>query len=611
MLNEITFEFNRVYKSKLYMFFLALFMLLTYYALNSGITQYENFIEERDTFIKNEADTFKRLVTYSQYGDKGFRILFEPGNESLFFDKNTVFDNLYSNIDMTEIIKINTVAKGKKIFSSRSSLKDAAGIFFIFGSLIAILLGMSSYSNEKHFFKFKNVLIRLFILIPTIALYMAIVYFIPKFHGIRITNNSALSGFGLFALLFFCFLYSAGVFLRVLFKNRLFRIIAITVVWFLFIYITPELYSDYLEKTSSKLPSDESINIKKITELMNFEREVKEAIKNVKTIQERDEIYKQKAGSFFKNGYVRNRSIETEINEEVKGIFEKFENLSSFNPASFYSLLCGEVSSKGYEGYDRFVNYVLILRHNFIEFFLHKRYESNDTVLESFVKANENIFKAQGRLPKYFWKASGLTCLYTIILFSISYFILLRRRKKKQDTLKPDFIADQGYMYYLYCENDTYMGMIYRHYQQQPDTVCLDKVNGRDIDPGVSLTHLVSYYQKTLNANRERTFENLERLGITDLKAEKPTPENVKKVYCAVCLAVECDTIVIKDFIKRESRKFERQFLGLLKYLMEQETTVIYLGVDSLQSYSSYKEDIEFEKYLDFKIDNPLSFILR
>ncbi|MCX6582805.1 MAG: hypothetical protein NT166_21730, partial [Candidatus Aminicenantes bacterium] len=92
---------------------------------------------------------------------------------------------------------------------------------------------------------------------------------------------------------------------------------------------------------------------------------------------------------------------------------------------------------------------------------------------------------------------------------------------------------------------------------------------------------------------------------------EKPTPENVKKVYCAVCLAVECDTIVIKDFIKRESRKFERKFLGLLKYLMEQETTVIYLGVDTLQSYSSYKEDIEFEKYLDFKIDNPLSFILR
>jgi ABC-type polysaccharide/polyol phosphate transport system ATPase subunit len=83
-----------------------------------------------------------------------------------------------------------------------------------------------------------------------------------------------------------------------------------------------------------------------------------------------------------------------------------------------------------------------------------------------------------------------------------------------------------------------------------------------------------------LGARLELTFWHIEKLGINDLKKEKRSPEAVKKIFCAAAMAIEKDTIVFREFIRQETRDFERKFLALLKETMEMDRTIIYLGRD-------------------------------
>lgn len=611
MFHKIRFEANRIFGNKIIILCMSIFLFLSIYVIYGGIIKHKDVQKRKEAFINFERNKVSKYVNYDQYGGYGFLVYFDPSNLNIFFNNNNVYDNLFSNIDMTEIIEINASFKGKKIFTKRGYLKDFSDLFYILGSLFMVFAGMLSYKSEKHFFMFGNILIRLGILIISILLLTLIPFNLPGVLGIKLDQIRELVGFTLYLIFYLSFFYSVGLFIRIVSKKRLTAIISILLFWFLLVFGIPDIIDSYSEKISQSIPENEIINMGKLSEVMNFENEVRRAVKGVKTIKERDEIYKNMAERFFNTGYMKNKEVEYDINNKVNTIIEKIENLSLIFPTSFFKFNCGEVSSKGYIGYIRFVSYVLNLRHNFVVFYLKKKYESDDTEVEPFVKNNENIFQAKSHLPKSFWKGTSLTALYTIILFTISFFILKRRLDKKKETLKPDITPDEGHMYYLRCKDQHYMDMIYHHYENQPHTACLDQVNGRDIDPGVSLPHMISYFCKLLGANKERTLENLEKLGITDLEKEKRTPETIKKIYCAVSLAVECDIAVIKNFIYREPREFERQFLGLLKYMMEQDTIIIYLGTEPPQAYSPLKSDSEVDKYQEFKIDDPLLFILR
>ena len=67
------------------------------------------------------------------------------------------------------------------------------------------------------------------------------------------------------------------------------------------------------------------------------------------------------------------------------------------------------------------------LRNRFMQFYLKKRYESNDTVVESFVKNDENIFRARSRLPKTFWLGLLATAFYGTAFLALAYWLLRRQ----------------------------------------------------------------------------------------------------------------------------------------------------------------------------------------
>jgi hypothetical protein len=66
------------------------------------------------------------------------------------------------------------------------------------------------------------------------------------------------------------------------------------------------------------------------------------------------------------------------------------------------------------------------LRNRFMQFYLEKRYETNDAAVESFVKNDENIFRARSRLPKTFWLGFLATGFYAAAFFVMAYWPLRR-----------------------------------------------------------------------------------------------------------------------------------------------------------------------------------------
>lgn len=615
MINKIKFELNRIFSIKINLIVMIIFFVLCLLFIFSNSNIYKNFQQEKDSFIEYERNRVEKFVNFDQYGSYGFRVLFEPAPLSILFNESTVFDNLQSIVDMTEILKIESSLKGQNLFNQKGNFTDFSGLFFLVGSVLMLFLAITSYKSEKHFFKFGNLIIRLVILIFITIGILVLSYLFLKIPGIKLSGNETnkFTGFSLYLISFLGFFFSGGIFIRVLSKNRQITYIFAFVFWFISIIVIPALISQYTIKNAKLLPANEEYNIVKLEEVMNFERKVKKAVEGLKDLDKINEVFKKMTKDFFATGYKKNTKIENNLNSDIERIVKKHERISILYPTSFYNFLSGTLSSKAYFGYLDFVKYILNLRHKFVQFILFKRYESTDKDVESFVKGNENIFKAQSRLPKTFFSGLVLTLLYTVILFAASYFVLSRKLKPRKDIEDPQLKPgdEEGEMYFVLCENEEYKNKIYEFYQGDKNAVCIDNITGRLLDPGIALAKTFKYFCQLKGVDEDRAAENLEILGIEDITKEKKSDEAVKKIYCAVCFAKDVEKIVINDFIDRESRDFERKFLELIEHAQEGEKTVIYLNTQIYYFDSPFTGDIKVNKFKKFKIEKPTSITLR
>lgn len=157
MLAFLRFERRRLFGEKKNLIFLGFISLLSVYFVWSGLNEYRQFQAERKIFIKFEKEKISQIVTYAQYGSFGFRLLYEPSPLNLFFINSSVLQDVESNIDSLEAIKVESSFKGKKLFLKRGYFKDFAGILFIFGSLFMLYLGTWRWSVRHIFESFRAV----------------------------------------------------------------------------------------------------------------------------------------------------------------------------------------------------------------------------------------------------------------------------------------------------------------------------------------------------------------------------------------------------------------------------------------------------------------------
>ncbi len=141
MLAFLRFEWKRIFAEKKNLIFLGFIFLFSAYFVWSGLYEHRQFQTEKTIFIKFEKEKISQIVTYVQYGSFGFRLLYETPPLNLFFINSSVLQDVESNIDSLEAIKVESSFKGKKLFLKRGYFKDFAGIAFVFGSLLMLYLG--------------------------------------------------------------------------------------------------------------------------------------------------------------------------------------------------------------------------------------------------------------------------------------------------------------------------------------------------------------------------------------------------------------------------------------------------------------------------------------
>jgi hypothetical protein len=232
----------------------------------------------------------------------------------------------------------------------------------------------------------------------------------------------------LFLVALLDFFYLLGQFTAVLVSFRKVFYLWFFIVWFLCVFLLPETNRISVFNQSRALESAEKVNLEKFRTLMALEKKFRDYLK-MNPAAPRDQIrsmQKKFAVQFINSSYLVNSGLETKYLRQVEQVISGHERQSVFFPTTYYQFITGEMSGKGYYGYLDFMDYIMRLRNRFIQFYLKKRYEETDAVMESFVKDGENVFHSRNRLPRTYRLGFLATVLYGAALFILAFWRLRR-----------------------------------------------------------------------------------------------------------------------------------------------------------------------------------------
>jgi hypothetical protein len=437
----LKFEWRRIYTNKRNLSIFLLITLTSLYFVYSGIAEYKRYQAENEIFKDYEKSKVPHFLNYSQYADLGYRILLEPSPLIIFFKNSNVLYNIESNVDTKELIRIYARFKGKKLFVDRGYFKDFSGFVFLVCSLFMIYMGIIGLKNAEYlkfnlmFINFKKLVLfgtlaRLFLLnVFFIALPLG-AFFLVKMQGIHFPRQAANHFFHytLFLIITLVFFYLAGMLLAVLFKFRKVVFLWMFVFWVVFMFLVPEFSRVFIFDKAGALPSNESFNLKQLKVLLTFEHNAQKyfTIYPPPKDTDMDQIFRKVTTDFLDNVHRSSKTQELNLNNDIKNIIHSYEYISALFPTQFYYFLAGEISSKGYYGYTDFTDYVIKSQEKFVRYYINKKYVLKEKKVESFVKGDENVFRAQSHLPNVFWPGVMVAVCYCLAMFIIAYFRLKR-----------------------------------------------------------------------------------------------------------------------------------------------------------------------------------------
>ncbi len=602
-------EFSRLLWNLKYFLCLIGFVLLLTYLHSVGLSECQKIKAIEKKIEQAETKNPEKYLTYENFGGYGFRVsLSSSPILSLFCDRQPP-QRTESVVNTLENSRILNVSDGRTIFKD-GVFKDFSGAIYVLGSLLMILMGMSGFNNDKYV---KNVLrMRLFGVIATrFAVPIALFILSLSIAYIRLASVSgplenavskAFVAFSGYSILFLLFFYSIGVTVFTLSKSRReFKIIVSLIAWGLFVFVLPEYNNLKSQKKSEALPAvQEHIDLKKQI-LLGHEKMIRNAVmpllkegKNAEAFK----VQKRLVEEYLNNDYKKVQALERAYIDDTNKIIDENESRLFFVPTVAFLNLSRECSGLGRRGYLDFLSHVSSLNKDFLRFITTKRYSSKDKTLEPFLKNDENIFRAKPQIPTTYWASLVTTLLLSIGLLAGS-IITLKRRLKKGETEEPDYEIIPGKFNYIWCHEKNSREKLFTYYQDQPDTTCIDNVDGKDIDPGIPLKHTLKYFCDKFGSRSDLAQGHLEKLGVTfpiSLKTaedkEKARAEIIKKIYLAAKLAEDKPTTVLNDFIYGEHDEFEEGFLDVLEAELAMNKTIIYLsprvfktkGIKSLKS---------------------------
>lgn len=431
-------ESKRLLKKKFIGLFLF-FSILSLYFVQIGFSNYKNIIENKAEFQDIESLKVKQYINYNQYGTYGFRVLFIPSPLSIYFVNSSTISGLTANVDSGERLNIyNSFKEGRTLFADKGGgFKDFSGIMFLLGSLLILYLGYESFIhrdylrfiygfvNYKKLF-FSTVLSRVFILVFLFLFNAGISLILLEMKGVRFLEGEYTHFFLylLILVLLLVFFFALGT-IAGSFKSRFVGFVMVIISWFVLVFLFPGIVNTITSRKADNILSNYKLELQKLKSLMDFERESLE--KYGDTTKDNIGAVRKSVEDFLEKGFPKIHAFEERLRDEMEENIRSFEFLSSFFPSTLYLSAGNEISSKGYENFILFFNYIRELKKKFLRFYLDHRYYLDGMLdksikVEPFIKGNENLFSAKSMTPRGFGMAIVLTVMYIVGLFVISYY---------------------------------------------------------------------------------------------------------------------------------------------------------------------------------------------
>ncbi len=430
-------ESKRLLKKKTIGLFLFLSLLSLYFVQN-GVNNYINVIENKEEFQDIERLKVKQYVNYNQYGSYGFRVLLIPSPLSIYFVNSSTISGLTANVDSGEQLNIyNSFKEGRTLFADKGGgFKDFSGIMLLLGGLLALYLGyesfiykdylrfMSGFMDYKRIF-FSSVLSRVFILIFLFLLNAGISLILLKINGIQFSGGEYTHFFTYLAtlVLLLVFFFVLGTIAGTL-KSGFAGFVMVIISWFVLVFLFPGIVNTVISRKADNIVSNYKLELQKLKSLMDFERKSLQELGS--TTKDNIEAVRKSIEDFLEKGFPKIHAFEERLRNEMEENVRYYEFFSSLFPSAFYLSAGNEISSKGYENFILFFDYIRELKKKFVRFYMDHRYYSDDSFdapqkVESFIKGNENFFHPKSRTPWGFVTGMLLTLVYIIGLFIISY----------------------------------------------------------------------------------------------------------------------------------------------------------------------------------------------
>ncbi len=423
---------------------LALFLLcsiLSLYFIQTGISDYKKNAENKKNFLNIEQLKVNQYINYAQYGAYGFRILFIPSPLSILFTNSSVISDLTSNVDSGERLNIYDSFKGRRLFAEKlGGFKDFSGIMLLLGSLLVLYIGYESLIHKDYLRFMVGITGRkaLFLSIVFSRVMVFVLFFILngllallllELNGFRLTQAECihflvyLSVLVVVSIFFFALGTIAGAF-----KSIFAGFVTLITAWFSLVFLIPGIVGGITAGNAGGIMSNYQLELDKLTTLMGFEKRAIERAGRLTEPKTDDE--RELMESYWDKEVKELNASELKLQAEIEKNIHRFQTLSYLFPSTFYLATGSEISSKGYESFLHFFEYIREVKQAFVRFVIDKRYYSNFSKVESFIKKDENLFLSASRLPSGFIKGLLLTLLYTLILFGLSYYHFRKSLKR-------------------------------------------------------------------------------------------------------------------------------------------------------------------------------------
>jgi len=627
-------EFKRFFRLFNILILISILAVCVYFNLN-GIQEYKDILKEKVEFQKMEEMIFLFLKNYTHYSIIGHRIFFMPSASSIFFSNPGAMSEISAHINSMEILDIYNNCKGKSLFTGSSWRKlRFSYIMFFIGTLLSMFIGHECI-RDREYLKSRSstipywqaflyvVTVRFLLVAAVFLLLMAVMILLVLGQNIQLaaSDYTVIGGYVLDTLVTLFFFFLIGVVIGIVVPGKWAGAALNMFIWLIIvIFITNSVDAIGFEGTDNIPKNYKTLN-KKIKMLDDYEEYAKR--KYGKRKDATGETRKIAAEDYWENFYPHMEAIDIEVKSAISSIVKKHREMSKLMPTNNYLMVSDEASSRGYENFIFFFEYLMKLRRNFLRFWFDRNYYNDPKEMVNFIKGDENIFKAQSRLPGNYWSGIRVTILYALILlfsafflFKIFYFKVYNRSLSQLQKLAPKL--EIGKITLLLTASDILKNQIYAvlssHAKGFKGELLLGNVNiaetgigidflflcrPEDIPNDIKVKVFFTYFNRLFKIPKKQAAEIKQRFipeGIWEKRFKKVDKGDRVNLLLAVAHLKEFSLYVFDDTAVGMHPDFVKQFKIELDDLTGKDKAVLYISKDIWHSRMISSDPIQLMK---------------